>query len=207
MPLSIKVVAFDCDGVLFDSRAANTAFYNQIMTHLGLPPLTDRQSAYAHMHTVDEAIAYLVPDETSRSAAQAYRRRMTYLPFITLMEMDAELVPLLTRLHPHYRTAIATNRTDTMAKVLDHHNLGLFFDLVVTALDVAHPKPHPEQLLTVQRHFAIEPRQLLYVGDSQVDEAAAAAAGVCFVAYRNPRLRADHHVNGMLKLAALLGLN
>ncbi len=28
---AVKVVAFDCDGVMFDSAAANQAYYNQVL--------------------------------------------------------------------------------------------------------------------------------------------------------------------------------
>jgi beta-phosphoglucomutase-like phosphatase (HAD superfamily) len=31
------VVAFDCDGVLFDTEAANWAYYNHILGHFGRP--------------------------------------------------------------------------------------------------------------------------------------------------------------------------
>ena len=34
----IKLVAFDCDGVLFDSQQANIAFYNTILAHFDRPP-------------------------------------------------------------------------------------------------------------------------------------------------------------------------
>jgi len=37
----IEVVIFDCDGVLFDSREANTVFYNHILSEFQLPPMTE----------------------------------------------------------------------------------------------------------------------------------------------------------------------
>jgi phosphoglycolate phosphatase-like HAD superfamily hydrolase len=44
------------------------------------------------------------------------------------------------------------------------------------------------------------------VGDSQVDEMAAKAAGISFVAYRNPALAADYHVRQLAEIPGLLGL-
>ncbi|MGA6926537.1 MAG: hypothetical protein WBY88_12690, partial [Desulfosarcina sp.] len=68
-----KVVAFDCDGVMFDSREANRVYYDHLLVHFNLPAMNPDQLAYAHMHTVDESLAYLIGDETILKAAQHYR--------------------------------------------------------------------------------------------------------------------------------------
>ena len=52
---STKVIIFDCDGVLFDSKAANIAFYNQILAAVGLAPMTAEEVAYVHVSTAGEA--------------------------------------------------------------------------------------------------------------------------------------------------------
>jgi phosphoglycolate phosphatase-like HAD superfamily hydrolase len=42
---------------------------------------------------------------------------------------------------------------------------------------VENPKPSPDQLIKILEHFNIEPYQLIYIGDSKLDEIAAKAAG------------------------------
>ena len=202
-----KVVAFDCDGVMFDSREANRAYYNHLLDHFDLPAMTPAQMAYVHMHTVDEALAHLIRDESTRQAAQTYRREMGYLPFLKFMQMEPGLVPLLEALRPQFRTAVATNRTDTMAHVLTENRLDHLFDLVVCALDVQFPQPHPEALHRVADHFVVSPAEMVYIGDSSVDAMAAEAAGARFVAYRNQTLSADHHIRHLVDLADLLGIS
>ncbi|MBW1841164.1 MAG: hypothetical protein JRI75_05165, partial [Deltaproteobacteria bacterium] len=49
----IVVVAFDCDGVMFDTTRANMAYYNRILNHFGKPDMTPEQFSFAHMHTAD----------------------------------------------------------------------------------------------------------------------------------------------------------
>ena len=127
----IKVVAFDCDGVMFDTEKANTAYYNHILAHFGTPPMTPEQFAYCHMHTVDETIAILFDDEKQIEAAHAYRKTMRYDPFFKDMEIETHLRPLLQKLRPRYKTAIATNRTDTMSRVLVEFGLEDDFDFSV----------------------------------------------------------------------------
>jgi len=202
----IKAVAFDCDGVMFDTTTANKAYYNQILEHFGRPAMTRDQFAYSHMHTVDQSIAHLFNEKTSINAAQAYRKSMSYLPFLKYMEIEPYLISLLERLRPKYKTAVATNRTDTMDRVIKAHGLVGYFDLVVSASDVDRPKPHPDSLIKIVNHFEIEPYNLIYVGDSQLDEMAANAAGIPFVAYNNGRLSADFYVNSLNEIENILEL-
>ncbi|MFO7964291.1 MAG: HAD-IA family hydrolase [Desulfobacterales bacterium] len=201
-----KLVAFDCDGVMFDTRTANTSYYNEILHFLGKPPLTPEQFKFAHMHTVDETLAFLTdcPDELER--AKTFRKTMGYMPFIKDMIAEPYLKPLLKKIKPVVKTAVATNRSDTMDHVLREHGLEQCFDLVVTSLDVENPKPHPESLIKILRHFSLKPGECLYIGDSKLDEMAAKGALVPFAAYDNPGLAADYHINDLAEVVSLLGL-
>ena len=203
---AIRVVVFDCDGVLFDSGQANRNYYDQILEHVGLPRMNDAQFAYAHMHTADETVAFLITDPEKKAAADAYRQHASYIPFIRFMVVEPCLHDLLARMRPTYRTAIATNRTNTMDRVLSEHRLTSHFDFVVTAGDVRYPKPHPECLLAVLSHFELTPREMIYIGDSELDAQASGSAGVPFIAYANKSLTADAHVDRLDQVADLLNL-
>ncbi len=203
---NIKVVAFDCDGVMFDTTKANIAYYNQILDHLGRPTLTPDQFAYCHSHTADQSIAFLFNDPDDIRAAQSYRKNMSYLPFLKYMTMEPNLKQLLKTLRPTYKTAVATNRSDTMDRVLSEHGLEGYFDLVVSSMDVERPKPHPDPLIKILEYFGIEPNNALYVGDSNLDEIAAKAAGVPFVAYQNRSLSAEFHIHSLKEIAKILDL-
>jgi HAD superfamily hydrolase (TIGR01509 family) len=200
----IKVVAFDCDGVMFDSTEANRAYYNHILSHFGKPDLSEEQFAFTHMHTADISMAYLFGDKESLEKAQAFRKKMTYMPFIKHMRMEPYLETLLESLRSKYKTAIASNRTDTMNRVLEIHGLEGKFDLVVSAMDVPRPKPYPDELLKILEHFNADSDEIIYVGDSKVDEDAAKAAQVPLVAYRAPDLEADLHVQSFKELEQIL---
>ena len=200
----IKVVIFDCDGVMFDTVKANTAYYNSVLRHFNRPDMTPEQFAYSHMHTSDDAMAYLFDDEKMLETAQTYRKSMSYLPFLKYMEIEPYLKPLLKRLRPKYKTAVATNRSDTMKRVLIEHKLKDYFDLVVSALDVKRPKPHPEQLVKIMKHFNIAPYNAIYIGDSKLDEMAAKAAEITLVAYKNRSISADFHINGLKEIEDII---
>ena len=203
-PHELKVVAFDCDGVMFDSSHSNRAYYDHILQHFGRAPMTDQQFAFAHMHTVNEALAHLFDDPETLTQVWQYCRQLSYMPFIRHMVIEPHLKAVLARLRPTYNTAIATNRTNTMAHVLEVHGLTTYFDKVVTASDVQHAKPDPEQLLVILDHFKIGPPQMLYVGDSELDAMAAERSGVPFVAFGNPSLKAQAHIQNLNQLMSLL---
>ena len=79
---NIKVVAFDCDGVMFDTIEANKAYYNRILDYFGYPPLTPDQFAYTHMHTVDAALDFLFEDEKIRKQADEVQHTLIDCPLI-----------------------------------------------------------------------------------------------------------------------------
>jgi phosphoglycolate phosphatase len=201
---NIKVVIFDCDGVMFDSKKANIAYYNAILEHVGKGPMTSEQFEYVHMHTVYAALDYLFDNETDRKAALSYSASMSYEAFIKYMEIEPDLKTLLDWLRPEMKTAVATNRSTTIGRVLAEHNIDGYFDLVVSALDVTHPKPAPDMLIKVIEHFNFSPNQAIYVGDSQLDESAAKAAKIPLIAYKNTSLSADFHINGLMEVQEIL---
>lgn len=203
-PDVIKAVIFDCDGVMFETKGANAAYYNRILQHLDRPELTPAQLAYCHMHTVDNSLRFLCEDNGQLEKARAYRQKMGYRDFIPMMEMEPHLKPLLRQLRPRIKTAVGTNRSDTMTDVMQVHGLTDDFDLVVTALDVPAPKPAPDILNQVLSTFRLNAAETIYIGDSEVDELAARAAGIPLVAYRNRTLKAWRHIDRLDEISGLL---
>ena len=200
----ISVIIFDCDGVMFDSRQANINFYNHLLQHFGLPLMSEDKVAFVHMHTADKSVRHIFRDTPYMEMAQAYRMRMDYTPFLKDMILEPELKTLLEDLRPGFGLAVATNRSNTIGKVLESYGLSKYFDIVVSSLDVKKPKPHPESLLKILRFFEVGPEEALYIGDSQVDNETARAAGVPFMSYKNMELEADYHSDRLMDIAVLV---
>ncbi|MBW2592377.1 MAG: HAD-IA family hydrolase [Deltaproteobacteria bacterium] len=190
--------------MLFDTQAANKAYYNHVLAHFNRSALTIEQFDYVHMHTVDAAIAYLFKDHQCIEAVHRFRESMCYTDFLKYMKIEPHLIRLLEKLNRKYKTAIATNRSDTMELLLVEFQIKECFDLVVTSLDVGRAKPHPDPLLKILDHFGIRACQALYIGDSQVDELASAAAGIPFIAYDNMDLTAKLHIRNLKELYDIL---
>jgi HAD superfamily hydrolase (TIGR01509 family) len=200
----IKAVIFDCDGVILDSRDANIAFYNTILSHFNKTLLTEDQVSFIHCHTIHESLAMLFGEDGLLEEAQAFWTQMDYTPFVSLLSLHSGLMACLEVLHREYKTAIATSRTNTMGLVMEKFGLNDYFDMVVTSLDVQNPKPHPESLDKILSFLSISPREACYIGDSAVDQETARQAGVTFIAYRNEGLQADRYLNDFTELLPML---
>ncbi len=201
----LKLLVFDCDGVLFDSREANRAYYNAICKALGRPPLTEEEFHYVHMQTAENSVRFLFRDYPHLlEKALAFQKNLNYETFLPLLKPEPGLKELISSVRPPLKTAVSTNRTTTMGRILEIFDIAPFFDLVVTALIAPKPKPHPEALKIILDHFGVDPKETLYVGDSLVDYQLTESLGVPLVAFKNRELPAAFHVNDFYELRRLL---
>lgn len=194
-----KAVIYDCDGVMFDSFDANLRFYQRIMAVMGRLPLDIKDEEHMrvlHTYANREVLAYFFPEPSDFRKAVAAASSIDYRDLVPLMVMEEGFRETLDELSGAVELAVCTNRSTSMDMVLESFNLSHYFGCVMTACKVANPKPHPDPLLKVLDHFGLEPGEALFVGDSEVDSLAAAAAGVPFVAYKSdfPAMaRIDRH--------------
>ncbi len=201
---TLKLVIFDCDGVMFDSLDANRHYYNHILAHFGHPGMSAEELGYVHVHHVMDSIRHIFRNYPGDyPAAVAYRQGLDYTPYLQYMRMEPDLPEFLSFLRPRYKTAISTNRADTMAKVLALFDLRDSFEKVVTVLDVAQPKPHPEALCQILDYFSCRAEEAIYIGDSLVDREHTAAVGMRLIAFKSPTLSAEFWVDSFMAITKL----
>ncbi len=198
-------VIYDCDGVLFESRRANLAYYNKIQSHFGEPPVLPEETERAHLcHTAASPTVFEVLLGKERlEAALSFAASVDYRQFIPYMDPEPELMDSLLALSEHLPLAVATNRGFSMLDILHHFNLSDYFRVVVTSRDVSRPKPYPDMLLLAAERLACSLESLLFVGDSELDRDAAAGAGICFASYKRD-LGADIELQGHAELVELI---
>lgn len=198
----IRCVIYDCDGVLFDSFEANTRLYNDLCTKVGRGLLRKEEMEYVHSHTVYESIHFIFDkgDELEKKALEALKQ-VDLRNYIVYLKMEPHLFDALNQLKENgILRAINTNRTTSMKHIMDRFDLWPFFDMVVTALDVKHPKPHPESIEKILQELKLKKEEVVFIGDSEVDQQTARSSGVPFIAYKNGSLEADFHIESHLDL-------
>jgi phosphoglycolate phosphatase len=202
----IDCVIYDCDGVLFDSLEANGRLYNRIAQSLGRPPLTGEELRFCHTHTVYEALRFMFKtDEEQQKKALQFLKEVNFKDFIVYLSMEPNLIATLTLLKERgIIRAISTNRTTSMPHVMERFGLTPYFEMVVTALDVTNPKPHPESVQKILKTMNVKREKVLFIGDSEVDRDTARASGVKFIAYKNRDIAEDGFIEDHLTLLGLL---
>lgn len=201
----LKLVIFDCDGVLFDSREANRAYYNHLLTQFNCPPMNEEELDYVHAHNVTDSVAHIFRRHTHvrQEFIDRYRTELDYAPFLKHMRMEPDLMEFLRLIKPRYHTAISTNRTTTMPMILDIFKLRPWFEQVVTALDTPRPKPAPDGLRMILDNFQVNVAEAIYIGDSTVDLEHTRSMDMELIAFKNPSLQAQYHVENFMDIIRL----
>ena len=116
----LKLIIFDCDGVMFDSIEANRHYYNHILGVFGHPEMDAEDLQFVHTHHVVDSVRHIYrkyPQDYQK--ADEYRKTLDYKPYLRYMRMEDDLIEFLELVRPYYKTAISTNRSTTMPDLLN----------------------------------------------------------------------------------------
>lgn len=198
----LQGIIFDCDGVLFESRRANLAYYNTVFELLGEQLVVDAndESRASLCHTAcsrDVFHELLGPDKVQHALSCA--AELDYEKFIPLMKPMPEMAATLDQLSCKYSLALATNRGASAEAILHYFDLHRHFTAIVTSRDVPRPKPYPDMLHLALKRMELAEEQVLYIGDSNLDRLAASEACILFAAYKTD-------VSGDIDLESFSGL-
>lgn len=203
---SIRAVLFDLDGVIFDSAEANVVFYNHILVSLGHPPRAREAADIIHREPMDRSLQALLGHGEDYHRAIAFWKTLDPTPFIRELTLFPDVAETLRGLHGRLPLAVATNRTTTARASLAHFGLLELFEAVLTPIEAGRPKPHPAMMEMLLDGLGMGPDEVVYVGDSELDEGLCQNAGVRLIAFRNPGLDAWAHVEDFAAIPGLLGL-
>jgi HAD superfamily hydrolase (TIGR01549 family) len=202
----MRCVIYDCDGVLFDSIESNMKLYNDLCAKVGREPLKDEEIKYVHTHTVYEALRFIFGQEDGlQKSALESLKKFDWREYVGYLKMEPYLLQTLNLLKAGGITrAINTNRTTSMKHIMERFHLWPFFDMVVTALDVTKPKPHPESIQKIIQNLNLRKHETVFVGDSEIDQQTAQSSGIRFIAYKNREIANDAFIESHLDLLNLL---
>lgn len=201
----LKLIVFDCDGVMFDSRMANQAFYNHLLDHFNHPPMSGDELEYVHMHNVSHSISHIFrhyPDANFEKIDEL-REQTGYTPFLPYMKMEGDLVEFLELIKPRYHLAISTNRSNTMVPLLKSYNIENYFGKVMTSANAKRAKPAPDGLIEILDFYGCTSSETIFIGDSIIDRQHTHACNVSLIAFKNPSLPAEFHVSSFLEILDL----
>ena len=179
----MKLIIFDFDGTLVDSRPLIWESHRIVFAQFSLPPPCPNESLALVGKTLDVILAQLAGAAAPiRDMVKAYDLLLPQLradPVFAERPFDG-VGDLLRELSSHHNAVLgmATGHTSvTVAPALaalEWH--GLF--RTIQAADMAPSKPHPAMLLQALQATGVTPENAIFVGDTTYDMEMARAAGV-----------------------------
>lgn len=183
----IRAVAFDLDGTLVDSAPDIADAANAMLKQLGHPLLADGRIAAMIGGGVDRLVERALAESTGaapraaerRTAADLFRREYAAHLFVRSRVFPGVVEGLMALANCGLRLCCVTNKARLFAlPLLEAAGLSRHFAFVLCADHRPESfKPGPELLFVAWRWLQIRPEELLCVGDSGTDVAAARAAG------------------------------
>lgn len=189
-----KLVIYDCDGVIFDSREAVFAYYDFLCESFSIPKI-DRDDNFmvesAMVKTNEEIINLLTEDKDLVCEMLEFAKRQNFIKFIDLMKPEKNILETLQRLKDRGNfLAVFTNRGSSLTYLLENFGMAKYFDFTVNSFDVVNPKPDPEGLYKIFEYFALDNNDAIFIGDSMNDYIPAKKTNTFFVAFKNRLLDA-----------------
>jgi len=180
-------VIFDLDGTLLDTLEDLADAINYALRELGHAEKSDAEVLAAIGNGIRNAIIKVLPGEPDGAeierAAGLFRKRYKecYLsktkPYPGVMDMLAILRG------KGFKIAIISNKSDAFTAGLAEKHFGALIDAAAGERPGVPLKPDPRAVLDVLARAGGVPGRAVYVGDSEVDVAAARNAGLpCVVA-------------------------
>ena len=185
-PNSIQAVAFDMDGLMFNTedlydevgeillgRRGQSFDRDLKLAMMGLPG-NDAFEIMKQRCALNETISQL-QSECDEIFSEMLPARIQTMP-----GLESLLDLLETRKIP--KCVATSSHRQFAARALGAFNLEPRFEFVLTADDVTNGKPHPEVYLAAASQLDVDPAAMLVLEDSFTGSTAAAAAGAFTIA-------------------------
>lgn len=180
----IEAVVFDVDGVLLDT-AAGWARTEEAFCAAHSVTYTPELAAGTHGTGLEDSVAVLTagaPEQVDPAAAAELMRRLAEEHVPSDARPLEDTLEVIERLRERLPVAIASNsERPLLERLLEASGHAALVDVVVSASDVAAPKPAPDVYLAATERLGVSPAATLVVEDSATGAGAALAAGCAVV--------------------------
>lgn len=192
MEREIKLVIFDFDGTLADTKENIILTFQMTMKELGVEIKSRQECAATIGLTLEDAFKVLYPGMAAEKyilLRDTYRRIFKENRKILVPGLFPEVMETLEELRRRgYLMSIASSRqSPSLHSFLEDMKIAHLFEYAVGGDNVEHPKPAPDAVLQILRHYNLSAEEAFVVGDMPFDINMATNAGVksCGVTWGN----------------------
>ena len=187
----IKVIIFDLDGVLVDTKIIHYEALNKALEKFKYKKISinDHTKIYDGLPTNKKLELLfekgLLPKKHFKKINK-YKQTITSKILKTKIKKNKNLINLFKFLKKNYKIAVATNAVaSTLNICLDQLGIKKFIDYKLSNEDINHPKPNPEIYLRIFLNFGIYPSNALIFEDSHYGREAAVSSGAQLYPIKN----------------------
>jgi HAD superfamily hydrolase (TIGR01549 family) len=197
-----RAALFDLDGVLASSHSFWFELMNDTARAAGCPAIGPAAFAATWGQDTAADAAMFFPTWRAERVQRHYRERGD--GFSEFLQVDPQAIEVLATLaRRRLRTGLVTNSPRWFVRLF-LRRCAVRFGVLVTADDVAAPKPAPDGLLMACRALGVRPAEAVYVGDTQLDRAASRRSGMPFIGLGTA---APLTIDSLAELPSLLALD
>lgn len=192
--MNIKLVIFDLDGVLIDSREHHFVALNRALAEVSEKyviskkdhlQLYDGLSTQRKLNLLSEERGL---DSNLHPGIWQKKQELTFQVIDDLLEPDPQISELFQKLKSDgFKIYVCSNSIrETIKLVLLKMELMRYVDYFISNQDVLSAKPHPEMYWTAMIKEKVLPKETLIVEDSYVGRTAAISSGANLCAIKSP---------------------
>ena len=200
--MNTKLIIFDFDGTLGDTRHNIVMTMQQTISEMGLPARSEGECAATIGLPLKGCFQQLFPemdDSMMEKSAATYRRLFDENKKLFKPALFPNVSETLSSLHNRgIVMAIASLRSSrSLHEFVDDMSLTEYISYIVGADDVSRPKPDAEPVIKILEALHFSPEETIVVGDMPVDILMGRNAGTytCGVTYGNASREELQHAN------------
>lgn len=210
--MAVKLLIFDLDGTLVDSRVDITNAINHAVKDYGLGPFSVEKITSMVGRGITKLLEDLLKPYPEIPINDVIERFLEHYEkhIIDNTRPYPGAMDVLEELRDYKKVVISNKRENLSKKTLEGLGLLGYFEIVLGSDSTPEKKPSPVPVRRVLEELNVSPHEAAIIGDSDLDIKAGKAAGILTIAvsygYR-PRellLEADHIIDSIKKLPDLI---
>lgn len=180
-----KLIIFDLDGTLLDTLVDLKNAVNAALLHYNFPQKDIEHIRKSIGNGVNKLVARCLPDNEDNplyiEVLEYFKKEYAKHALDNTKPYEG-IKDVLINLHKQgYKLAVCTNKVDEIAKYIVNKYFPNIFDYVQGDVPFLKKKPNKEMIYHIIDYFQLNKENVLYIGDTNVDEETALNADIDYI--------------------------